>query len=446
VALALLLGALRAPAQVFPFTTIQRVSVAPQPVVNPDIDYLVTLGQSQDGSRALVARTFDKRTGFQVGSPLVIPLQFDAVDVLMSTVIAPGSALVLDSARRVHVFPLAVLADGSVRLAERSRTLGPFGPVDAGAGTVLGEAPNAASPDRPLLGMGTSDGLLIIAELTLGNAGVIQLARGAIQDVGAVAQVGYFALAAVSGGAIFVIDPEYDLLTGRPNPRLAAAVRDPRPVPLIDFSGRVLRPDSRPVVNPDIDYTVVAANGTTELAVLQIPTQPRPNDTATIASLIGVAQPVKQVVSGSLSWLPVDGSAVLYNAGFTFEDGLVGRVWTIAGASMQIDPPRLNLRGPGRLVTVRIEAENQRAADIDLRTLVLSVDGVAGAVPAAAHPRPKLLDFDGDPNVDLEVKFDRVALARLLRQAQGATTMVRASWIYTDGTDGTASAQVRVKR
>jgi hypothetical protein len=73
-ALALWLAVPAAPAQVFPFTTIQRVSVAPQPVVNPEIDYLVTLGQSKDGSRALVARTFDKRTGFQAGSALVIPL------------------------------------------------------------------------------------------------------------------------------------------------------------------------------------------------------------------------------------------------------------------------------------------------------------------------------------------------------------------------------------
>ena len=214
-------------------------------------------------------------------------------------------------------------------------------------------------------------------------------------------------------------------------------------IPLIDFGSPLLNRDSQPLHRSHVGL-IVTANGTAEIATLEIP--PEPWNSIPAPLLRNQSSLSYQVVLDSLTWLPADGSGVLYNAGFTLESGIVGRTWTIAGASMDIAPERLNLASRGRFVTVRVEAENNHAADIDVATLSLSVDGVAGAVPVSAHPAPGLVNFDGDLNIDLEAKFDRGALIDLLGQTSGPTAIVRASWQYVDGTGGTAAAQVKVKR
>ncbi|MBX3278958.1 MAG: hypothetical protein KF868_13215 [Acidobacteria bacterium] len=55
-------------------------------------------------------------------------------------------------------------------------------------------------------------------------------------------------------------------------------------------------------------------------------------------------------------------------------------------------------------------------------------------------------DFDGDNNLDLRVKFSREALAALLDQTIGQEAVVRLNWLYTNGGEGSASAQVRIIR
>ena len=93
-------------AQVFPFTNILRISVAPR-ITDGTSNTIATLGQARDGSVALIVRSFDRSTGFQQGSSFVFAdgsVRFK--DALVSTVFEPGSVLALDTARRVHVFPL----------------------------------------------------------------------------------------------------------------------------------------------------------------------------------------------------------------------------------------------------------------------------------------------------------------------------------------------------
>jgi len=141
-----------------------------------------------------------------------------------------------------------------------------------------------------------------------------------------------------------------------------------------------------------------------------------------------------------------DGAGVLYNRGFSIDAGIAGPIWTIAGASMEFDPDTLNLRSRGRYVAVTIEGENNRATEINDATLALTVDGAAGNVPELLHTLAETVDADGDNNVDLKLKFDRPALIALLDRISGSTAIVRASWLYNDGTEGSAAVQVRVIR
>ncbi len=452
-ALAVLLPAVSARAGFISLNNFFRISVAPR-VNDGTSNTLATLARTKDGSIMLMVRSFDRRTGFQQGSDFIFSdgsVRF--TDVLVSVVFEPNDpmaglqhVLVLDSERRVHFFPLGFRADGTPFLDGSVRIIGPLGPPDAGEATVLGEAPNPANPDEPFLGIGTMNGHVVVSTpRVITGLVAVRVSSGPIQDLGAIPQVGYFALGAVSNGTLFVITEDAEATMAGLQPRLMASLHDPRPIPLIDFGSPLLTRDSEPFINPLSDL-IVTANGTTEIATLEIPPNPGFGDVMTVRFIDPLCTPVKQVVLNSLSWLPFDGAGVLYNAGFTLEDGIVGRIWTIAGASMDVAPETLNLGSGGRFVTVRIEAENERAAAIDLTTLTLSVDGATGAVPASEHPAPALLNFDGDLNVDLEVRFDRAALIGLLGQTSGPAAIVRASWQYTDGGDGTASAQIRVRR
>jgi len=416
------------------------------PVVQANGDFIATLARAKDGSRAIVGRVFNRLNGFQMGAALVIPLtsEITPVDVLISTVFAPDHLLLLDQSRRVQLFPISFRADGTPFVARGTSVIGPLGPSTAGVGTVFGEAPNAANPDDPYLGLGTRNGHVVITTPHIEPADY-PVASTPILDLGGVPQVNSFALAAVSGGVLYWIDPEINPAIPGLQPAITASFRDPRTVPLIDFASTILQRTTAPWISPDI-APIVTANGTKEIATLVVPATLTLNGTLTVATRNFVSTAISQVIFSSLTATPADGSGIIYNRAFDFAGGIVGRLWTVAGATMVLDAEPLNPRGPSRWLHARIEAENQRAAEIDLGTLTLSVDGARGAVPGGPRPAARLADFDGDTNVDLEVPFQSAVLNGLLRQVQGDMATVRASWRYQDGTEGTASAEVQVLR
>jgi hypothetical protein len=450
-----MLSAGSAHAQIAPFSTVMRISVAPRSVVTKmtdAINTIATLGQARDGSIALIVRSFDRPTGFQQGSPFIVVFQEPDTgffkDVLVSTVFEPGSVLVLDSERRVHINPLGFRSDGTPFLAAPSRVIGPLGPISAGEGTVIGETlvANHAAGTVSILAIGTANGDVVLAA---NNGGEVvdpicsPISSGPIQDLGPITQAGYFALGAVSGGKLFLINPDNDAAMAGLQPRLVADLRDPRRIPLIDFGSPILTRDSLPFIDP-LSGFIVTANGTVEIATLEIPANPTFGDTMNLRLSNPNEVPVKQVVFGSLTWLPTDGAGVLYNAGFNFDDGIVGRTWTIAGASLEIDPNELKLKQHGGFVKALIECENQRAAEINPATVSISIEGVAGSVPFSIHPPPKLKDADGDNNLDLILKVNDAALNLLLSQTSADSAVVRATWQFNDGTPGEASAVVRI--
>jgi hypothetical protein len=444
------LGAAPLAAQVAPFSTIRRIALIPRPD-DATRDTIATLGAAADGSVALVVRTFDRRNGRALGSPFVIPFAIDdaaPVDVLLSTVADPGSVLVLDRARRLHRFPLAFAADGTPRLARPGAVIGPVGPATAGEGTVLGEAPNAREPNAPLLAVGTTSG-----EVFLGfydpdpdpffdpEPDPVHVAVGPIHDLGAVRQVGHFAFAAVAGGTLHLIEPDADATTAGLQPRHGASLRDPRRIGLVDFAAPALRRDSRPFFSEEPD-PIVAANGTSDIATLELPSRPATSGTLAVLRVVTTNAPVSQVTIGSLGWLAADGSGVLYNAGFTLQGGLAGRAWTVAGASLQLAPRRWRLGQGSNVLTATLECENGRAVHVAKRTLTLSVDGVRGGIAPATH-ETRLVDVDGDDNVELVARFGGPELAALLAASAGSRPLMRLSWAYDDGTLGTAAARLQ---
>jgi hypothetical protein len=442
-------------AQVSPYVTVLRSSLVPiaywidpdvSPVVQANGDFLATLARAKDGSRAIVGRVFNRTNGFQMGAPLVIPLSGDLnpADLMISTVFAPDHLLLLDQSRRVQLFPISFRADGTPFVARGTSQIGPLGPSTAGVGTVLGEAPNAANPDDPYLGLGTKSGHVVITTPHIEPLDY-PVASTPITDLGGLPQVGSFALGALSGGVLYWIDPEIAPAVSGLQPAITASFRDPRTVPWIDWADDILQRHTTPWIDPTVN-PIVTANGTTEIATLLVPANLTLGGVLSVASRSFVSTAISQVTFSSLTATPADGSGIIYNRAFNFADGIVGRLWTVAGATMVLDAETLTPRGPSRWVHARIEAENQRAAEIDLGTLTLSVDGARGALPGGPRPAALLADFDGDTNVELEVWFQSAVLNRFLRQVGGETALVRASWLYTDGTEGTASAEVPVLR
>lgn len=362
----------------------------------------------------------------------------------------------LDTSRRVYFFPLAIAQDGSPLLAGQPSVTGPVGPDSAGAGSSLAVIPQ-------LIG-GPEDGIIVIAVAVGTSLGEVWFTSvnsgdnrfdhpvgfafgdGAVRALGwGLPQAGFFALGAVSGDSLFLIKP---FAGGSPEvlqPSLIARLRDPRRTPLIDFSLQQPEPgiDAPPTSDP---IRIVTANGTSEITVLEIPSNPVTGDALVVHSVENVGVPVKQVVFSSLTWLPADGAGVLYNRAFTMESGLAGRVWTIAGASMEFEPGAFNMRSRGRFVTATIEVENNDAELIDPSSVRLSVEGANGTLAALFHPPAELGDFDGDNNLNLRVKFSREDLAALLDHITGQEAVVRLNWLYGNGAEGSASAQIRIIR
>lgn len=457
---ALLAMGIPAKAQLITSQTL-RVSAAPAPWVELDADPLreplVTLERSSTGQISLFVRIFSRTSGYvEQDNLLVIPFSLKGpqpVDVLISSVFAPGEILVLDSARRITEFRPGLDASGRITLTAEPAFVGPIGDASLGDATVLGEAPNPADTDNPFLGIGTTLGNVVVVNPWTDpdpQPVVIRAASTPILDLGPLTQVGYFAMGAVFRDARGVshlagVNPDADINTRGLQPAVTFDLTDPRSTGLIDFGSEILSRTSAPWVDPDTQ-PIVAANGTREIAGLSLPAKPGFGGSLGIIWTDPDTQPIRQVIFGSLTYLPVGGTGVLYNRRFTREEGFVGRIWTIAGASMIVAPETVNLRARGRTVEVAIECDTNRAALIDWSTLILTVDGVAGAVNGTRGSLPRLFDVDGDTNVDLLAKFDRSLLQRLLARTTGDEQVLRCTWQYRDGAVGSASALVRVIR
>ena len=96
VVLALLLFADSAAAQLLGVSNL-RISVAPR-ATDGTSNTIATLGQASDGTVSLIVRSFDRRTGFQQGTPfigLLLPAveKIRFTDVLVSVVFEPNDLL-----------------------------------------------------------------------------------------------------------------------------------------------------------------------------------------------------------------------------------------------------------------------------------------------------------------------------------------------------------------
>ena len=147
----------------------------------------------------------------------------------------------------------------------------------------------------------------------------------------------------------------------------------------------------------------MAANGTTDVAVLTIPASPPIGGTLTVGIVDAADYLVQRVALGSLVAVTAAGT-VLFDPGFTVDSGPSGIEFTLAGASADIDPDVLNLGSNGKSVTAYLEVENGGAAHINLGSLALapSPDPPAGctlppgALKPLLDPPPLLGDRDED--------------------------------------------------
>jgi hypothetical protein len=124
---------------------------------------------------------------------------------------------------------------------------------------------------------------------------------------------------------------------------------------------------------------------------------------------------------------PTRGRTSPSNGKTRFDTGVVGPLWTIGGATLQVQPATLSLPGQSPWITAQIEVADQGAAAIALRTLAFSVDGVPGVIPCGFRPPTCLKDLDGDGNVDLEVRFHAALLRHVLRRTPSGPVLLRAS-------------------
>ena len=189
---------------------------------------------------------------------------------------------------------------------------------------------------------------------------------------------------------------------------------------------------------------VVAANGTSDIFLFEIPPSPGTRDSLTLLATERLGPDISQVGVGSLVALAADGG-VYYQPSFTLERGFGGPTFTVAGASMTLEPQALNLRSRGRYVTAFIKVANGGAAEIDTASLSFQVEGVAGSLFPAQGFRPQRED-DQSHGAVLVVKVERNELSRLLAGVSGDTATVQSSWTAFDGAGGSASTPIRIVR
>lgn len=426
--------------------TIHAAAVVRASAVDPETEVFALIGETPTNAHQLLLRTIRREDGALVGNEVVtFPDGVIPVDLIFSTALRPNGILVLDESLRVHEFRVAVDAAGAVKLIGDTPTIfGPFGdPALLGAGTALDEAPGILDPRTDgFLGIGTAGGVLLIATGVVDAADYrVDLGKGAISGLGTVPQVGRFVFVAAHNGRAVGVSTGG---TATP-PSVVFDLADPRPDPFLDL-GAVFEPNGEPLTTP-APVPFVAANGTTRVAVLEIPPNPTIGGRLTVDTVFAAGPPIAGVGLGSLVMVEAAGHAVLYDPGFDVSAGPSGTTLTLAGAGVDFHPAVLNLHRRGRHLTARIEVEDGHAADIDTDTptLALSCEALE-AVEASVRPAPRLGDADEDGQADLTVRFDRAGVAALLRGQRAGPVTLAVRWTYDDGSRGCGVSVLRIKK
>jgi hypothetical protein len=445
---AVLLGALPArpvSALIGDVPTIRDVAVVRSDRLSPEAKAFALIGETPTHGPQLILRSIRRQDGARAVPDQVVtlPSGIVPVDVLFSTVFQPDSILVLDQDLRVLRFGVAFDAFGTAKLiGDVPAVLGPFGnPAVVGAGTALAEAPGVLGPMvDSFLGIGTSSGALLIASGVVDTADyLVDLGKGPITGLATVPQVGAFVFVAGHNGRAVGVNPG-----GPTPPSIVFDLADPRPDPFFDI-GAVFEPNDEPLKTP-APVAFVAANGTPNVAVLQIPAGPTVGGSLKVGIIIVGGCPIARVGLGSLVTVEATGRAVLYDAGFTLAGGPGGTTVTLAGAAVDLDPDVLNLRSRGKHVRAKIEVEDGHAADIDPGSPTLALSCDAGEGVPATGPAAEPGDDDADGQVDLGVTFDRAAVQALLRGLPEGPVTPAVRWTYRDGSTGCGVASLRIKR
>jgi len=428
--------------------TLRAVSVgrAPGVVVTKGDDIVALIGTTPTGMNQLIVRVIEHSTGKPIGADVMvgIPADVTPVDLLYSMVFKPDSVLVLDSNLNVHEFMIAFDAAGSPKLAGTAKHSFGLDPLVHGHGTALAEAPGVVvTKGDDLLGIGTDTGHVAIV-----TAGIIVpcgvVGTTAVLDLAAVPQVGGVAFVALTfdkGMARLTgVIPDSDSTTPGLQPGTIFQLADPRPHPFFDL-GAVFEPNGDGLADPE-PVSLVAADGTSTVYRLTIPASPTLGGALTVGAFEPLSTAISQVEVGSLYLLPADGSGLLLDPGFNVAaGGISGTLLTVVGSSLELSPKTLNLSSKGNYITGLIEVGGGGAAAIDPASVRLSIGG--GLVPPSSRFAPQAGDEDKDGIADLKVKFDRAAVQALIPSGATSATAT-ASFSFTDGSTGSASAAIRV--
>ena len=431
---------------------IHGVVLGPVSSETPDREPLALL-ESAAGAETIVIRTINRRTGLRLGDDLVITfpesrLAVKPVRAIFSRVLAPDSLLVLDTLLRVHEFPLDFMADGTPVISRGSSSetvLGPFGdPAVIGEGSALAEAPAAGAG---MLAIGTRTGQIIAVLIGARDVqtAALALSSAPIDRLVALPQLGYFAFGAMTSGRLIGVDPGADLRPPGLQPSITFDLGSPVRFPAItDIGGPALDRFSRILARP-ARVPLLAANATSDVALVEIPSNPGLGGPIILDRISRLGTGIAHIAVGSFAALTADGTGVLFRPGRSSEGLEGGPTITVAGATLDFEPDTLNLRSNGRFVEATIEVENRGAAAINLASLMLQVDGVAGSLPIAADTRPHLdQDENEDGNVRLRVQFERKQLASLLRNVTGPAATLIVTWLGDGSVRGITTAAARV--
>ncbi len=359
-------------------------------------------------------------------------------------------AFLLDAAFRVHHFPIASEADGSLRI-EDPVAHGPFGdPRIDGEPVVIAMTPSLPpSPIDPWIAIGTDTGRLIL--IRGGRRVQHHDLAGAIADLTVVPQVGSFAFVALVNNPR---DGKQHLVGILPPPDDGTPARI-----VFDLTGRSgsglvyssinLRAPGQTFDEP-APVSVMAADGTHFVHRLTIPPDPPIGGNFDAIVLDGPHVSIVQVAaaaSSGLAMLPADGAGVLHDAAFNLNQGGVSSMLsTVFGNSAGVSPFTYKVKGRAKWTNITLEGHINRAALMDAGTLVLHAG--ARSLPVTSEFSPKLGDADGDGNLDLTVRLDRATLLSLVNPPpeldQPLFVTITCTWGFVDGSNGFASALIKL--